>query len=488
MVDIGQTVALGNPSSSLGSAAFTNAAGVATDPTSVTLTVRKPSGSTLVYGWPAAGANGTLTRESVGRFYFDVTITEGGTWEYQLAGVGAVEATAHGEVRVPGTIVTGTTRGQIIAALADEIGQHARFTTTAAGSDLRTVTSTALADEDYSAEYYDGGYLYAVNGPLLGQQKRVRGAGYAGLTGSLIATADWSMIPPAGVTFAWVGPLPYVRYGRRVGLAEIIDQALRRIWIRDELHLAGVTGQYEYDVGRYWWLTEKRLLGAKDPAYGGYGLPRTTTRSLGFRYDAEAQVVTVEPDWSTGDTPTLQVIRPANSRLRLHATATATVGAGAVTAATVVTSGAGYTAAPSVTASGGGGTGATFLAAVAFGRVTGISVTAGGTGYTSPPHLTLSPPSTWAEQASPSAGLASDADETMAPLGLVLTVAKALAYRALANPAPGQFVAEYLELAREWAAIAGALKEVESPAAENDLPPLWAATAGHIYGTKGFWP
>jgi hypothetical protein len=89
--EIGDAVRLGNYSTSAG-AAFTNLAGVATNPTAVTLTVDKPDGTTLVYGWPGAGANGTLTNESAGRFYFDVTLDQAVVWWCRLVGTGTVVA------------------------------------------------------------------------------------------------------------------------------------------------------------------------------------------------------------------------------------------------------------------------------------------------------------------------------------------------------------------------------------------------------------
>ena len=79
--------------------AFTTG-GVATDPTAVTITIRQPNDILLVYGWPTAGASGLVTRESAGRFYVDVTYDRPGTWEYRLAGTGAVTAAAEGRVIV----------------------------------------------------------------------------------------------------------------------------------------------------------------------------------------------------------------------------------------------------------------------------------------------------------------------------------------------------------------------------------------------------
>lgn len=100
MVDCGDMIRFGNPSQDTDSAAFTNLAGTPTDPTAVTLVVQKPDGTQLDYGWPSAGADGTLTRESAGRFFFDVTIDQSGTWRFRLAGSGAVTAASEGSLRV----------------------------------------------------------------------------------------------------------------------------------------------------------------------------------------------------------------------------------------------------------------------------------------------------------------------------------------------------------------------------------------------------
>lgn len=81
-------------------AAFTNLAGAATDPTAVVLTVQKPDGTQLVYGWPSAGADGTLSRESAGRFYFAVILDQSGKWLQKLEGTGAVYAASESSLRV----------------------------------------------------------------------------------------------------------------------------------------------------------------------------------------------------------------------------------------------------------------------------------------------------------------------------------------------------------------------------------------------------
>jgi hypothetical protein len=106
MVDQGDLVRFGNYSAAPGAAPFTNLAGTPTDPTAVTLTVARPGAPNLVYGWPSAGADGTLTKESAGRFYFDVVIDRAGTWLYLLVGTGAVTAASEGELVVTARRIT----------------------------------------------------------------------------------------------------------------------------------------------------------------------------------------------------------------------------------------------------------------------------------------------------------------------------------------------------------------------------------------------
>lgn len=75
---------------------FANALGVATDPTTVTLTVREPNGTTTAYTYGA----GQLTKAGTGDYYRDVTITAAGRWAWEFIGTGIVAAGASGSFRV----------------------------------------------------------------------------------------------------------------------------------------------------------------------------------------------------------------------------------------------------------------------------------------------------------------------------------------------------------------------------------------------------
>jgi hypothetical protein len=100
MTDIGDLVRFGNPSLDPASAPFTDLDGVPTNPSMVELTIVKPDQTELAYAWPGAGPDGSLTNESVGRFYYAVLIDQSGPWQFRLAGQGAVTAAAEGVLRV----------------------------------------------------------------------------------------------------------------------------------------------------------------------------------------------------------------------------------------------------------------------------------------------------------------------------------------------------------------------------------------------------
>lgn len=66
---------------------------VATDPTTISLTVTTPSQSSTTYTYAAS----QITRTGTGAYYKNVTCNEAGTWTYKWVGTGAAEDT------VPGT-------------------------------------------------------------------------------------------------------------------------------------------------------------------------------------------------------------------------------------------------------------------------------------------------------------------------------------------------------------------------------------------------
>jgi len=67
---------------------FKNAAGALTDPTTVTLEVKKPNGTVTTYTYAAA----QIIKDSVGRYSYQLTVDAAGVWSYRWIGTGTVVA------------------------------------------------------------------------------------------------------------------------------------------------------------------------------------------------------------------------------------------------------------------------------------------------------------------------------------------------------------------------------------------------------------
>lgn len=82
------------------SVAFT-VSGTATDPTTVSLTVRDPSGTATTYTYAAA----QITKDSTGNYHKDITFSTAGTWSYHWVGTGSVAAVDDGEFFINPSVV-----------------------------------------------------------------------------------------------------------------------------------------------------------------------------------------------------------------------------------------------------------------------------------------------------------------------------------------------------------------------------------------------
>lgn len=69
---------------------------VATDPTTVTLALRKPSGTALSYTYGAA----QITKDSVGNYHKDISVDDTGVWAYKWTGTGTCETVEEGRFLV----------------------------------------------------------------------------------------------------------------------------------------------------------------------------------------------------------------------------------------------------------------------------------------------------------------------------------------------------------------------------------------------------
>lgn len=76
------------------SAAFTNAAGTAIDPTVIGFKVKNPAGTVTTYVYPS---DVQLAKDSVGNYHVDVDANSDGPWSYRFYSTGTGQAAAEGE-------------------------------------------------------------------------------------------------------------------------------------------------------------------------------------------------------------------------------------------------------------------------------------------------------------------------------------------------------------------------------------------------------
>ena len=69
---------------------------VNTDPTTITLQVQNPSGTTTSYTY----AGTQVTKEGTGIYYYNLSVSEAGWWVYQWTGTGTVEVVQGNKILV----------------------------------------------------------------------------------------------------------------------------------------------------------------------------------------------------------------------------------------------------------------------------------------------------------------------------------------------------------------------------------------------------
>lgn len=107
-----------------GTALFTNAAGAATDPTTITATRTNPAGSATAYVY---GTDVELVRDSAGAYHLDATCDLAGLWVEVWAGTGAVQQTAFDSWYVADAPSAGArvTMADLIGDVRDLVGDAA---------------------------------------------------------------------------------------------------------------------------------------------------------------------------------------------------------------------------------------------------------------------------------------------------------------------------------------------------------------------------
>lgn len=351
------------------------------------------------------------------------------------------------------------------------LGEYSGTLTTTSTGSTSTLVCSALIDSSQENTALDGAAVLIESGPCIGQQMIVTAGGFDQATGTITVGGTFAAIIGTGVTFSLYMRLPARRTFMKPGLLEMMNSTLQRLWIEDDIAIAGVANQQRYPVDRatYPWFTDrKRIVDILRPVTNATDVPQRWSGYWDWDQDAEFLYLDFKgAPWSSTDTFKVRVHRPANSRLKMSAVGRAVLSGAAVASISVILGGY-YTSTPTVTLSGGGGTGATATATVTGNTVVSFTVTAGGSGYTSVPTVTISA-GEWQDQASQTAGLLGLADEAMSDVMDVYVGMKALAYERLSElQSPGQTVAEWMDKAATWGKRFRNRKHYWTPADRNN--------------------
>lgn len=209
------------------------------------------------------------------------------------------------------------TCAEYIRALALDIEGAVPVSSTSAGT-TTTVVSTAFSQVS-QATAFDKSWLYWLDGALAGEQARCGSLNTS--TTTLTTTPAFTGTSPSGASFLILGTLPAVATVRsRGGYREVINRALQRLWIVDYLPLSGVSDQQTYtlDLTTYPWFTESwRVLEVYAPQTDADDAPTPVSADWAWKYDGEAPAIVFDrAPFATGETFSVKVLRPANSKLK----------------------------------------------------------------------------------------------------------------------------------------------------------------------------
>lgn len=210
---------------------------------------------------------------------------------------------------------------QYMVGLGEAMEIVDEFTTTSAGT-TTTLISTEFAGLG-SATAMDQQWILPTSGANLGEQRHVKArAALDTSTNTLtVATAAGSSYA-SGITFLMSRRFPFFKAPPvAVGLRELVNAALRRLWAEDRISVSGVSGQKRYtlDQTTYPWLSDPaRILHFEKPVSDADEIPERFTGPWSMTVDGETVYLNFPgAPWKSGESFVMVVHRPANSRLRI---------------------------------------------------------------------------------------------------------------------------------------------------------------------------
>lgn len=214
--------------------------------------------------------------------------------------------------------VAGNTLIEIMRACAQEIGTCQTVTATSLSGSALVVIASGMIDSEAAAEKYGGHYLYCTTGNLIGQQCRVARSGFAGASGTFTLSNPFiANVPESGSVYLLSGSMPPIDQDALVGIRTCVNRALRKLWVIDKLDIVATSGTLQYDLAAYWWMSKERAKRLLDPDPGASGHQVAASQGWQVVQDGDLWTLELGSGYATGETFSLLVERPLNSRLYL---------------------------------------------------------------------------------------------------------------------------------------------------------------------------
>lgn len=224
------------------------------------------------------------------------------------------------------------TRIQYVTALARALDDIGAYPISAAAAN--SVTAPLLIDttSNASVSRYNGRWAYAK-----AQQRVVKTGGLTPSTGGLGIRPNWASNPTSSDTLYLTSLFPIISEvpGEDTSYADLISRALPHLLVVDRVTVPITTAQ-TYSTTTWPWLDRpERLLRVLEP--GPTGGPPIDARWRGWRLRLDAESPVVELDVAFGTATgnlTLEVLRPANTWIKVSGVWTETSPAGGMTSDT----------------------------------------------------------------------------------------------------------------------------------------------------------
>lgn len=212
---------------------------------------------------------------------------------------------------------------EYIHAAAQYAGKFGTFTTTSGGSTTTLICST-LTNSGLTSTGFGGFGVLIESGTCLGQMGFVTPTGFDKATGTLTVADAFTATIATSVSFSlydtkWLPPLGKVD---KPGWFDVLNEALALVWIEDTISTSGVTGQIHYTVDTTthpWWTDDTRIIDIQNPVTNSDYVPSVLPRSAwSWVSDGETRKLRFPgAPFQTGESFTVKVNRPGNSRLKI---------------------------------------------------------------------------------------------------------------------------------------------------------------------------